>query len=171
MSNQVVLLKQWDERWGDYPYASSTLAAAGCGPTCFAMIAQYYGINITPPMAADFAIIHSFYPTRHGTKWDFFTVAGQCFGIPIHQTTNPTEVLSALRQGIPCIGAHGPGEFSQQHHFVVYATINDKLEVMVHDPKREDTCKLYSWEFLVQDNNKTGYGAFVPVPNRPAKHS
>jgi len=169
--NQVVLLKQWDDKWGDYPYASSTLATAGCGPTCFSMIAQFYGITITPPMAADFAIINSFYPTPHGTNDNFFAAAGQHFGIPIHQTTNPTEVFTALRQGIPCIGAHGPGEFAQYDHFIVYASLNQNHEVMVKDPQRDDTCKLYHWDFLVQDNSNTGYVAFIPSPKIPVRHS
>jgi len=169
MSNQVVLLKQWDEQWGDYPYASSTLAAAGCAPTCFSMIAQFYGINITPPMAANFAIIHSFYPTATGTSWDFFAAAGQYFGIPIQQTTNPQEVLTALSQGIPCIGAHGPGEFTQYGHFIVYASLNQNHEVLVNDPKRADTCKLYPWDFLVQDNANSGYAAFIPSPKTSSR--
>lgn len=171
MSTQVPLLKQWDERWGDYPYASSTIAASGCGPTCFTMIAQFYGINITPPQAADFAIINGFYPSPGGTSWDFFASAGQFFGIPIYQTTDPNEVLAALNLGIPCIGAHGYGEFTQNGHFIVYASINTDNDVMVNDPNRDDTCKLYQWNFLVQDNASSGYVAFIPSPRIPAKHS
>lgn len=171
MSTQVPLLKQWDEKWGDYPYGTSTLAASGCGPTCFAMIAQYYGINITPPQAADFAIINSFYPTPEGTHWGFFAAAGDFFGIPIYQTTNPNEVHAALQQGIPCIGAHGAGEFTQSGHFIVYAYINTDNEVMVNDPNRDDTCRLYPWDFLVQDNANSGYVAFIASPSIPAKHS
>lgn len=171
MSNQVALLKQWDEKWGDYPYAASTIAASGCGPTCFAMIAQFYGINITPPQAADFAIINSFYPTPGGTSWDFFSAAGQSFGIPIHQTGDPNEVLAALKVGIPCIGAHGPGEFTQNGHFIVYAYITSDNQVMVHDPNRNDTCKPYQWDFLVQDNANTGYVAFIPSARIPAKQA
>lgn len=171
MSNQVALLKQWDERWGDYPYASSTLAASGCGPTCFAMIAQFYGINITPPQAANFAIINSFYPTPDGTSWDFFAAAGQYFDIPMYQTADPSEVVTALHQGIPCIGAHGPGEFTKSGHFIVYAYITANNEVMVNDPNRDETCKLYQWDFLVHDNAATGYVAFIPCVRMPAKHS
>lgn len=171
MRIQVPLLKQWDERWGDYPYSSSTIAASGCGPTCFAMIAQSYGINIIPPEAADFAIINGFYPTPDGTSWAFFAAAGQYFGIPMVQTADPNDVLSALSQGIPCIGAHGPGEFTLTGHFIVYAYITAENEVMVNDPNRTDTCKLYPWDFLVQDNANTGYVAFIPSARIPSKHS
>jgi len=171
MSIQVPLLKQWDERWGDYPYGTSTIAASGCSPTCFSMIAQFYGINITPPSAADFAIINGFYPTPDGTSWNFFMAAGQNFGIPFYQSWDPDEVLAALRQGIPCVGAHGPGEFTHSGHSIVYAYITEDNEVMVNDPNRDDTCKLYQWDFLVQDNGSTGYLAFIPSPRIPAKHS
>lgn len=171
MLSQVPLLKQWNERWGDYPYAYSTLATSGCAPTCFTMIAQFYGINITPPEAADFAIIHSFYPTPNGTSRDFFAAAGQYFGIPIHQTENPDEVRASLRQGIPCIGSHGPGEFTNYEHFIVYAHINANNEAMVNDPKRDDTCKLYQWDSLVQDNQNNGYVAFIPAPKISTRHS
>jgi len=171
MGSQVALLKQWDDQWGDYPYAGSTLAASGCGPTCFAMIAQFYGISITPPAAADFAIINGFYPTPNGTSWIFFTAAGLYFGIPMEQTSSPSAVLTALKQGIPCIGAHGPGEFTQNGHFIVYAYVNENHEVMVYDPNREDTCKLYPWNFLVQDNAASGYVAFIPSPKSPNRES
>jgi hypothetical protein len=80
------------------------------------------------------------------------------------QTGDPNEVLAALKLGIPCIGAHGPGEFTQSGHFIVYADINEGNEVMVNDPNRDDTCKLYPWDFLVQDNANTGYVAFIPSP-------
>lgn len=171
MYSQIPLLKQWDERWGDYPYSASTVAASGCAPTCFAMIAQFYGINITPPEAADFAIINSFYPAPGGTHWNFFAAAGDFFGIPIIETADPNKVLSALLQGVPCIGAHGPGEFSKIPHCLVYAYINNGNEVMVNDPNRDDTCKLYPWNVLVQDNASTGYLAFIPSPNIRSKHS
>ena len=163
MPNQVPLLKQWDEKWGDYPYASSTIAASGCVLICFTMLAHFYGINITPSQAADFAIINNFYPTFYGTNWDFLRVAGNYFGIPFYQTGDPDEVRTALNQGIPCIGAHGPGEFTQNGHFIVYAYITEGNEVMVNDPNRNDTCKLYPWDFLVQDNANKGYVAFIPA--------
>jgi len=171
MPNQVVLLKQWDDKWGDYPYASSTIAASGCGPTCFTMIANYYGIHIKPPQAADFSIINGFYPTLKGTSLDFFAAAGQHFGIPIQQTRDCTKVLLALLAGIPCIGAHGPGEFSTKEHFILYAYITGNHQVMVYDPKRTDTCKLYPWDFLVGDNSNNGYVAFIPCPKIPSKDS
>ena len=170
MPKKIPLLKQWDERWGDYPYASSTIAASGSAPTCFTMIAQFYGITITPPKAADFAIINSFYPTSDGTNWGFFMAAGDYFGIPFYQTWDPSEVLAALSQSIPCIGAHSSGEFVENGHFVVYASLTTDNEVMVNDPNRDDTCKLYSWDFLVQDNAGTGYMAFIPCPKIPSKH-
>lgn len=171
MSHRVALLKQWDEKWGDYPYASSTIAASGSVLTCFSMIAQYYGINIKPPQAADFAIINGFYPTIGGTSWNFLIAAGHYFGIPINQTSDPNEVKVALQQGIPCIGAHGSGEFSQKQHYIVYAYITANNEVMVHDPSHNDTCKLYPWDFLVQDNGNTGYMAFIPSSNMDTRHS
>lgn len=170
--HSLVLLKQWAEKWGDYPYAASTLAASGCGPTCFAMIAQSYGLTITPPQIADFAIIHGFYPTPVGTSGDLFPTAGDYYGIPMKKATNPQEVLLALQQGIPCIGVHGPGEFTYQfNHFILYTYLTETQEVMVHDPNRDDTCKLYPWDFLVHDNETTGYLAFIPAPSTLSKHS
>jgi ABC-type bacteriocin/lantibiotic exporter with double-glycine peptidase domain len=167
MSANVPLLKQWDERWADYPYGSSTIAVSGCGPTCFAMIAIHYGINILPPGAADFAVANGYYPSDGGTSWDFFAAAGQYFGVPMHQTDNPEEVRAALKRGAPCIGAHGPGEFTEAGHFLVYAYITQDDQVMIHDPNREETCKLYPWDFLVQDNTgNTEYVAFVPGASR-----
>lgn len=164
----VPLLKLWDERWSDYPYGNSTIAVSGCGPTTFAMIARFYGADIWPTESADYSVNNGFYPTPDGTNWGFFSSAGEFYQVPMHQTNNPEEVLTALRSGKPCIGAHGPGEFTQSGHFIVYAYITNTDEVMVNDPNREDTCKLYPWEYLVQDNANTGYVAFVPENEPPA---
>lgn len=161
LCENVPLLKQWDDRWGAYPYGASTIAVSGCGPTSFTMIARFYGVDIWPTDSADYSVNHGFYPTADGTSWDFFASAGAYYQVPMHLTNDPEEVLTALRSGRPCIGAHGPGEFTQSGHFIVYAYITENNEVMVNDPNKEETCKLYSWDFLVQDNANTGYVAFV----------
>lgn len=163
MAVKVPLLKQWDDRWGDIAYGDSNIAQSGCGPTSFAMIVRAYGVDISPPDAAQFAVDNGYYPAEGGTSWDFFAAAGQYFGVPMHQTANPDEVLQALKIGKPCIGAHGPGEFTQSGHIIVYAYITNADQVMVNDPNREETCKLYPWDFLVRDNIGTSiYVAFVP---------
>ena len=171
MTNQVPLLKQWNDKWGDYPFGSSTIAASGCGPTCFSMIAQYFGYKVTPPQAADFAIINNYFSPDVGTSWDFFPTAGEHFNVPMYQTSNPDEVLAALRNNIPCIGAHGPGEFTDFGHFIVYAYITVENQIMINDPNRDDTCKLYPWDFVVQDNANSGYIAFVPSLKIPSNLS
>ena len=163
MVKEVPLLKQWDERWADHAYGDSTIAVSGCGPTAFAMIAQFYGIDIWPPNAADFACENGYYPTDDGTSWTFFAAAGEHFNVPMAQTSDPNTVFTALTEGRPCIGAHGAGEFTQSGHFIVYAYITEDQQVMINDPNREETCKLYDWNFIVQDNaNFGGFVAFVP---------
>lgn len=160
---KVPLLKQWDERWADIAYGDSTIARSGCGPTSFAMIAQAYGVDIMPPDAAHFAVVNGYYPSEGGTSWDFFAAVGEYYDVPMYQTADPAEVLEALKSGKPCIGAHGPGEFTQNGHYIVYAYITENDAVMVNDPNREDTCKLYPWNFLVQDNiGVSSYVSFVP---------
>lgn len=134
MSINVPLLKQWDERWANISYGDSTIARSGCGPTSFAMIARAYNIDIFPPDAADFAVANGYYPSDGGTSWGFFAAAGGRFGIPMHQTSEPEEVLQALKRGIPCIGSHGPGEFTESGHFIVYAYVTNDNQVMVNDP-------------------------------------
>lgn len=37
----------------------------------------------------------------------------------MHQTDDPNEVYEALKLGKPCIGANGPGEFTQSGHFLL----------------------------------------------------
>lgn len=162
MFEQVPLLKQWDERWADYSYGPSNIATSGCGPTSFAMIARFYGIDIWPPDAADFSYENGYYPTADGTSWGFFAAAGEHFNAPMFQTSEPSAVYEALKEGKPCIGAHGAGEFTQNGHFIVYAYITTDDQVMINDPNRDETCKLYDWDFIVQDNaNSGGFVAFV----------
>ena len=138
-SEDVPLLHQWDPRWSgiEYPYSSgggSPISESGCGPTCFCMVARWYGINIFPPDVVNFAAA---YHTDGGTNHGFFADAAKNFGFSMVHSDSKQSALSALEKGYPVIAAHGPGMFTYGGHFILYAKlVNNGAGLIVNDPNQ-----------------------------------
>lgn len=137
---EVPLLHQWDDRWADKPYrysngGSNTIASSGCGPTSFAMIARWYGIELLPPEACDFAAESGFHISG-ATAYGFFAAAAEHWSFSMEHSTSKESVLEALRKGYPVIASHGPGMFTNNEHFIVYAKLVDGDGLIVNDPNQ-----------------------------------
>ena len=66
--------------YANVPYGSSNIAACGCGPTSFAMVASYLtGTTITPADAVAWCG-NSYYVWGAGTSWSYFEAAAKHFG-------------------------------------------------------------------------------------------
>lgn len=171
----VPLLHQYDSRWKTHPYNNGTVGSSGCGPTCFAMIARWYGIDITPADAADFAAKGG-YHTAEGTSYTFFLEAAKNWGFEMKQGTRE-EVEKALKDDIPCIGAHGPGLFTNSGHFVVYAKLTDK-GLLVNDPNcngggPNDRGDDYAYDLnqVLTENGTPNFIAFIPTTSHAGKNA
>lgn len=66
---EVVYFNQLEEPWASLPYASSTVANSGCGPTSMAIvISTLTGKNVTPEMTKSFAEDNGEYVQGQGTS-------------------------------------------------------------------------------------------------------
>lgn len=73
---KVVYFNQGEEPWRSMTYGTSTIGAAGCGPTSLAIvISTLTGQNVTPQMTASYAISNGEYVPGVGTSHSFPTNA------------------------------------------------------------------------------------------------
>jgi hypothetical protein len=104
---------QCDARWGSLRFGSggiygstgSTICAAGCGPSSFAMMATaLLGGEITPADTSDIAGKAGIYVPGSGSSWDVTRVLAEHYGLQyeVINTTRATvveDVSEYLRQG------------------------------------------------------------------------
>ena len=144
VQGQIPQLYQWDERWGYAAYGTSIVAVSGCGPTCMAMVAS--GLlndpSVTPAKVAAYAMENGYIDENNDTYWRFMEEACanwnlSCYGGQLTED----QVRDELNQGHPIICTVGPGNFTQNGHFIVLTQYADG-RVRVNDPfshKNTDT--------------------------------
>lgn len=137
LRNNIPLYYQWDQTWGYASYGSGTIAVNGCGPTCLAMVVT--GLtgdgSATPKKVADLSMEWG-YCTNDVTDWALMTDGASRLGVHSWQITKWTVegVQSELRAGHPIICSMGPGDFTEQGHFIVLTGVTDDGKIIVNDP-------------------------------------
>lgn len=173
----VPLLHQYDERWAsvDYPPTGSNIAQAGCGPTSFAMVARWYGVDITPVDTCQYAADNG-YHVSNGTTAEFFPDAAQHWGFEIIHTDSQEQAKAALQSGFPVIANHGQGLFTNNGHYIVYAKLVGDDGLIVNDPNCQgggpnNHADDYVWSLseVFQDNANWGFSAFIPTTPHDGK--
>ena len=105
-----------------------------------------------PPELADFATKNHYYVTGVGTSHIFFEAAGKHYGLKVKQVslTNKGEVLTSLNSGKALvIAAMGPGEFTDNGHFIVLTGVKNG-KVSIQDPASEERSKkTYDFEKVI----------------------
>ena len=121
--------------YANVPYGSSNIAACGCGPTSFAMVASYLtGTTITPADAVAWCG-NSYYVWVAGTSWSYFEAAAKHFGCgAVRESYDANEVLKALSEGHPVISSQHAGLFTRGGHFIVLRGVENGNKVLVNDP-------------------------------------
>jgi len=146
---------QWNYR--DYKYGPGTISSMGCGPTSFAMIAQYLtGKTVTPPMAISWC--GSTYVGSGGTDYGYFAAAANHFGCgPVTQTSSNSACYDALKANRPVISNQGAGSlFCSQGHYIVLRGLDKDGKVLVNDPNDRDYKNINNRHFSFY-NQITGY--------------
>lgn len=121
--------------YANVPYGNSNIAACGCGPTSFAMVASYLtGTTITPADAVAWCG-NSYYVWGAGTSWSYFEAAAKHFGCgAVRESYDANEVLKALSEGHPVISSQHAGLFTRGGHFIVLRGVENGNKVLVNDP-------------------------------------
>ncbi len=146
MNKKPVSYKQGDQRWGGKPYRvpgeASTIASAGCGPTCAAMaIATLKDQRVTPETTCAWSVSHGYKALKQGTYYSYFKPQLAAYGIDcrqvlgsriINQPDHPIheQVREFLRQGYWVIALMGPGTWTKGGHFVLLWDWDDKVRIL-----------------------------------------
>lgn len=136
-STSIPHLYQWDRRWGNTEYSSTSFGLTGCGPTSLAMI--YQGItgdeSLSPYILAQKAKEWGYMYKYEGTDAALFTTGASKLGLNV-QTMSPTaqNITQALSAGHPIILNVGPGYFTRNGHYLVLAGLDTDGKVIINDP-------------------------------------
>lgn len=133
---EIPYLYQWDEGWGYSSYGTSTIAVSGCGPTCMSMIISgLTGDNtVTPLKTVAYSEQYGHVTAENDTTWAFMKEVAWSYGLSSWDVGLDESIVAAeLAQGHPVVCALGPGDFTQNGHFIVLAGY-DNGNVSVHDP-------------------------------------
>lgn len=133
---QIPLLLQWDERWGYAPYGTSIVAVSGCGPTCLSMVVS--GLtgdwSVTPAKVAAYGSENGFVDEDNNTYWRFMEEAPANWNISAREIPLVEQQVAAeLQAGHPVICSVGPGDFTDNGHFIVLTGYNNGA-LTINDP-------------------------------------
>lgn len=136
VKGEIPHLLQWDERWGYTSYGTSILAVSGCGPTCMAMVVS--GLTgdktVTPAAVAAYSENQGYLDEENNTYWQFMREASAHWDVSCRElNAEEEEVDRTLSNGNPIICSMGPGDFTNNGHFIVVTGYQDG-EITILDP-------------------------------------
>ncbi len=174
-------LFQWDTRWGYHIYGSDAMGITGCGPTALSMVTMYLlqDKKYTPDYIADFAEKEGYVVAGNGTSWDMMYDGATKLGLNVSVLAlDENQIAGAVMSGMPVICIMGPGDFTNEGHFIVITGYEGELvdglytngSFIVNDPNCMVRSNM-SWEFtrlVNQIGNVWAYSAPEKVPEESA---
>ncbi len=150
-AGEIPLLLQWDDRWGYVTYGNDTISLSGCGPTCLSMVAVGLTGNVkwTPVRTARMAQSSGYYVEGTGTAWTLMYEGCRQMGISAKEIGLSEDIMvSELRAGHPIIASMGPGDFTDNGHFIVITDYEDGA-FTVNDPNSvRNSNKTWTYESI-----------------------
>lgn len=163
---EVVYFNQLEEPWASLPYASSTVANSGCGPTSMAIvISTLTGKNVTPEMTKSFAEDNGEYVQGQGTSHSFIRNAAAHWGLTCERVGKDRmdDVVQALKEGkmvVEICEAYTITGGSSGHFIVLTGVTSDGYITIADCASRERTGKVYSVETIKSYGRDLSAGAF-----------
>ena len=134
---QVPRLYQWDSRWGSTVYSSTAFALTGCCPTSLSMVYQgLTGKGDLSPYDMGRRASEGGYETQFdGTDAAFLVNEAASLGLSCAAlAADADSVRAALEGGAVLICNVGPGDFTDNGHFLVITGIDDEGNLAINDP-------------------------------------
>lgn len=162
---RVVYFNQGEEPWGSMPYGTSTIGAAGCGPTSMAIIiSTLTGQNVNPQMTCAYSISNGEYVSGVGTAHSFPTNAAHHWGLTSERVGKDRMdyVVQSLKEGKMVIEICEAYTItgSGSGHFIVLTGVKDGYITIADCASRERTGKVYSVETIKSYGRDLSEGAF-----------
>jgi hypothetical protein len=141
---QPISFMQKDDEWGSELYTitgdrSQTIAESGCGPTCMAMVLNYYiSDEITPLHTAEFALENNYRTARQGTSWLYFSAMADEYDLEFLQTASSKEALEWMKtkEDPLVICSMTPGLWTSRGHYILLWNVEDGV-AHINDPASE----------------------------------
>lgn len=150
------LLLQWDSRWGYETYGDGMLGCTGCGPTCLSMVSlALTGWHENDPYSvAQYAQENGYYVSGSGSSWSLMGEGCAQFGLTSEELPlDENAVIDALEEGKLVICAMGPGDFTDNGHYIILAKYADGA-FTIRDPN-SPVNSMRTWTFgEIQDQIK-----------------
>ena len=149
--------RQYDSRWGKKNYnGSSTMAAAGCGPTSCADIIYNMDTSITPWKTAKWMKDHGYAVRNHGTAWAGIPACLKAYGCQDVKNPQPmSEVYKIMKEDGYCAvflfdsGSKGGVTWTTSGHFLActdYKVKDGKHYFYMRDPGQRKHDGWYCYE-------------------------
>lgn len=163
---RVVYYNQGEEPWGSMSYGTSTIGAAGCGPTSMAIvISTLAGQTVTPQMTCAYAIANGEYVSGVGTAHSFPTNAAYHWGLTCERVgkNRMNYVVQSLKEGkmvVEICEAYTITGSGSGHFIVLTGVTSDGYITIADCASRERTGKVYSLETITSYGRDLSDGAF-----------
>lgn len=163
---KVVYYNQGEEPWRSMPYGTSTIGAAGCGPTSMAIIiSTLTGQTVNPQMTCAYSISNGEYVSGVGTAHSFPTNAAHHWGLSSERVgkNRMDYVVQSLKEGKMVIEICEGGTITGggSGHFIVLTGVTRDGYITIADcASRERTGKVYSVEAIKSYGRDLSEGAF-----------
>jgi len=138
----------WDA-YKNYPYGSSTVGRAGCGPTSMAMvISNLTGTRVSPKYMADWAYKKGYFVSGRGSSYAIFPAASSMYGIKCSTVskTDKAAITDALNNGKYLITVVRAGTICKNRHFLMIRGITDDGKLLLADSGSYEHC-LTEWDY------------------------
>jgi len=154
-----VIYNQFDPRWASLPYGSTTIAAAGCGPSSMAMIiTALTGQSVTPKETTAYADEKGMY-TAAGSSWAIARVVAEHWGLKAKNIPNTVSAVNDVLKagGLVVTSGSGATPFTSGGHYITIRGVTDSGKWKIGDSNgnkgRENSNKEWDPQYILDIAN------------------
>ena len=163
---KVVYFNQTEEPWGSMPYGTSTIGAAGCGPTSMSIvISTLTGKIVNPQTTCAFSMNNGEYVPGAGTAHSFIGNAPSNWGLTCERVGKDRMdyVVQSLKEGkmvVEICEAYTITGSGSGHFIVLTGVTRDGYITIADCASRERSTKAYSVDTIKSYGRDLSAGAF-----------
>lgn len=163
---KVVYFNQKEEPWGSMPYGTSTIGAAGCGPTSMSIvISTLTGKIVNPQTTCAFSMNNGEYVPGAGTAHSFIGNAASNWGLTCERVGKDRMdyVVQSLKEGkmvVEICEAYTITGSGSGHFIVLTGVTRDGYITIADCASRERSTKAYSVDTIKSYGRDLSAGAF-----------
>ena len=163
---KVVYFNQTEEPWGSMPYGTSTIGAAGCGPTSMSIVrSTLTGKIVNPQTTCAFSMNNGEYVPGAGTAHSFIGNAASNWGLTCERVGKDRMdyVVQSLKEGkmvVEICEAYTITGSGSGHFIVLTGVTRDGYITIADCASRERSTKAYSVDTIKSYGRDLSAGAF-----------